>query len=144
LIGLFATAPGEAGLDIVTVCAAASMYFAVPGRGPAPYVTAPEKAGAVTAPEWICEPKLRHVRAAYRSVGGPIRGGGRVTLNCVVTVWGTLEACEVRSEQPAGKRLAQAALDLSRSYQLKPRTADGAWIAGSRVTINVRFAAAED
>ncbi|HYD89151.1 MAG TPA: TonB family protein [Vitreimonas sp.] len=89
-----------------------------------------EGAGAgpptVIDPEWVRRPRdlARYypTRALERGVEGS------VTLNCLVDTGGALH-CDVVSETPANWGFAQAALRISRDYQMVPATRDGTAIA---------------
>jgi|GEM_PF-1968112 len=80
----------------------------------------------VIDPDWVRRPRdlgrYYPVRARERGVEGS------VTLNCLVDVSGALD-CDVTSENPANWGFGDAALRISRDYQMVPATQDGRAVA---------------
>jgi protein TonB len=74
-------------------------------------------------PQWVRRPRdlARYYPARALSRGQE----GRAVLDCVVSVTGAL-ACVVVSETPASWGFGDAALRISRDYQMVPATRDGA------------------
>ena len=65
---------------------------------------------------------------------------GRAVVHCQVTATGTLTACEVAEEQPAGWGFGKAALAMTGSFRMRPAAGeDGRSIEGASVTIPIRF-----
>jgi TonB family protein len=64
---------------------------------------------------------------------------GRVLLRCTVTEGGRLEGCQVERETPEGHGFGGAALSLTDSYRMRPRTVDGRIVGGARVILPVTF-----
>lgn len=94
-------------------------------------------------PTWMQKPtgdqlaRLYPKRAATRGIGGS------ATLDCRVTVTGSVNACVVLRESPAGYGFGEAALASSRYFKLNPRTVDGQVIEGAKVQIPMGFNLAE-
>lgn len=83
---------------------------------------APPRPSVITNPSWARQvaPEFPE-RAAARGIDG-----GRVTLQCTVQPNGSLTACSVVSEDPAGAGFGAAALAAARRSRVAPRTVDGA------------------
>lgn len=64
---------------------------------------------------------------------------GRAVIKCNVTPELTLIDCAVVSETPADFGFGAAAINLSRLFRMKPRTASGEATAGAQVTIPIAF-----
>ena len=64
---------------------------------------------------------------------------GSVRLHCTVAANGSLTACSVTSENPADMGFAEAAIRLSRSFRMRPRTSDGTPVGGAEVNIPITF-----
>jgi protein TonB len=60
-------------------------------------------------------------------------------LRCTVTVDGNVTNCSVTSETPTGQGFGEAALKLSRYFQMRPKTVDGAPVGGATVNIGIPF-----
>ena len=65
---------------------------------------------------------------------------GSATLFCTVAPSGSVRDCRVHAETPAGAGFGHMALELSRSFKIKPDTVDGQPADGGTVSIPVRFA----
>ncbi len=64
---------------------------------------------------------------------------GEVLLDCTVQADGSLQPCAVTSEQPQGENVGAAALKMSATFHMKPRTNNGQPVGGGRVTIPIHF-----
>lgn len=64
---------------------------------------------------------------------------GKATLLCRVKANGTLEGCEIVSEEPADLGFGDAAIKLSRLFKMRPQTRDGAPVEGASVRIPLVF-----
>ncbi|MCI3135574.1 energy transducer TonB family protein [Phenylobacterium aquaticum] len=65
---------------------------------------------------------------------------GYATISCLVDAGGALTDCAVVDEGPAGLGFGAAAVSLSSSFHMRPKTVDGAPVAGGDVRIPIRFA----
>lgn len=111
-----------------------------PETGPAVSTTSAPP-GVIRSPNWVSRPSAAQMERAY-----PVRAleeglGGRVTIQCAVTVSGALTGCSVVSETPLGKGFGQAALRLSKYFRMSPKTVDGAPVEGALVTVPIGFSA---
>jgi protein TonB len=125
----------EAVLPVVPVAPPAPP---APAPGPAVVALAPALAPAppvVTRPDWVRRPQNL---GRYYPERAHARGKtGQVSLDCLVRRDGTL-ACAVAEETPAGWGFADAALRMSRAYQMVPATRDGQPVE-ARYTLRVPF-----
>lgn len=89
------------------------------------------------APHWLRLPSAQLLSRAYplqaRQLG--IEGGAAFT--CTVAADGSLQACTVVREDPAGYGFGQAALSLAPLFRMTKR--DGGSPAGVKVTIPIQF-----
>lgn len=89
------------------------------------------------APDWVKTPSARDIASVWPSVALKEGIGGKAIIACIVTVQGTLRACRIDSESPAGKGFGGAALVLSSQFLLKPALKNGAPVeAGVRIPID--------
>lgn len=91
-------------------------------------------------PNWTAAPDGDQVAALYPPEAKAAKIGGRVVLNCRVGRGGRLEACDVPSEEPAGKGFAGAARGLAEHLRLSLWTDEGLPTVGGRVNVPLRFA----
>lgn len=98
----------------------------------------------ITNPDWLRRPTADDVARYYPE--GASRDGvsGRVTLSCQVTAQGRLEGCSVESEAPSDQDFGLAALRMSRLFRMRPTTADGEPVGGTKIRIPIRFSTAAD
>lgn len=121
-----ATEGADGVAEVAPVDINASDY--VEGRGP-----------RVEKPVWLRKPSGQAVNKAYPAEAVRRNLGGRVTLSCLVTDKGLVVDCKVIEETPAGIGFGQAAVFLSRYFQMKPKTADGQPVGGATVRIPLSF-----
>jgi hypothetical protein len=65
---------------------------------------------------------------------------GRTEISCAVSALGTLENCRIVSEVPAGIGFGAASLSMAALFHMRPKTVDGAPVAGGEVRIPLQFA----
>ena len=121
-----ATEGADGVAEVAPVDINASDY--VEGRGP-----------KVEKPQWIRKPSGQAVNKAYPMEAQRRNLGGRVMLSCLVTDKGFVVDCKVIGETPAGIGFGQAAVYLSRYFQMKPETSDGHPVGGATVRIPLSF-----
>jgi protein TonB len=102
--------------------------------------TPPQPPAVIRNPTWERQPSAAQMMRAYptRAINAGISGS--VGLNCLVERSGRVTDCDVTRETPGAYGFGRAAQDLSRYFQVNPRTVNGA-AEGSRVNINLRFQA---
>ncbi len=94
--------------------------------------------GTVKTPRWTSLPSVADMQAAVpKSEGGP--NDIRVTLVCAVQDGGTLSACTVDREEPAGQGFGQAILALAPKFKVDLMSGEGTPTVGAKVRVPVRF-----
>lgn len=86
-------------------------------------IAGPSDPPVITNPSWVRRPRDLAAYYPRRALERGVEGG--VTLDCLVATSGRL-ACSVVSESPANWGFAEAALRISRDYQMVPASRDGA------------------
>lgn len=94
----------------------------------------------ITNPQWRRQPSAAQMERAYPRRAAESGLSGRAVLSCAVQADGSVSGCSVSSETPASAGFGDAAMRLSRYFQLSPRTVDGRAVEGARVTIPLNFA----
>jgi protein TonB len=99
--------------------------------------------GYVQKPVWTQKPSITDFsKAVSRSKAStPVALGVSiaVSVDCIVAGDGSLDACEVVSETPAGCGGADAALRLTPKFRMETRAADGDSTVGRRVRVPIRL-----
>lgn len=108
-------------------------------KPPAPAPT-PPRPSVITNPDWARRPSGDDIARYYPDRAMRMNVEGRATISCSVTAKGTLESCDIVSEDPADQDFGSAALRMSKLFKMKPKTADGAPVEGGTVRIPIRFA----
>lgn len=108
-------------------------------QGPVSTTPTPPADPVIRNPQWVRRPSAEQLLAAYPDRALEREISGRATLTCGVRADGSMTGCSVVSETPAGAGFGRAALSLSRSFRLSPRTVDGAIVEGARVSIPIAF-----
>lgn len=91
-------------------------------------------------PQWTQLPSSGSVADGYPAAARA-KGisGARVVLHCVVGTGGTVQDCQVTSEEPAEFGFGQAALALAPHFRLSVWTEQGLPTVGGRVTLPIRY-----
>jgi len=111
------------------------------GQLPVPVATDPPPAAAspeLSSFDWLERPNWADFDRNYPRGARRERVSGRVSLDCLITVDGSLD-CTVASEDPAGYGFAAASLVVAREFKAPPRTANGRETIGSRVRVPFRW-----
>ncbi len=88
--------------------------------------------------DWLKRPTSGDIAALWPSAALKSGVGGRATVECIVTIQGTLRACKVVEERPENTGFGGAALALSRQFVMKPALKAGAPVE-SAVRIPIDF-----
>jgi protein TonB len=86
----------------------------------------------ITNPDWISLPSGEQLDAYYPDLAQILELGGQATMSCTVTATGALTNCSVASEAPAGVGFGQAALGMSKLFQMRPLAVDGHPVGGGQ------------
>jgi protein TonB len=99
---------------------------------------APPTPTVITRPEWINRASARDFARYYPRRAIDRNQEGRVTLDCIVDVDGRLN-CTVTSEEPDGWGFGDAAMRISRQFQMRPMLQNGQPTAGGRYRLVLPF-----
>ena len=102
-------------------------------------VAPPAPAGIDNAPRWLTRPSDADLARVYPRRARMRGQGGRALMKCKVTATGTMTACELLSEEPAGAGFGQALLLMAPSFSMTPNLPDGQSAEGRSITIPFRF-----
>lgn len=97
----------------------------------------------ITNPSWIATPDGDTLERLYPPTALRMGLEGHAVAECTVQADGTLQACSIASEDPAGAGFGQAALQMMASYRMAASTADGKPTAGGRVRVAVHWKTAD-
>lgn len=101
--------------------------------------TEPAPSLVVTNPDWARRPTGDEVGRYYPEAAWREGVEGAATLSCRVEVTGSLKACAVVSETPAGAGFGDAALRLAPHFKMRPMTVNGQPVDGGSVRIPLAF-----
>lgn len=93
----------------------------------------------VTNPAWERLPTGDDIAHFYPERAQRKGVSGAATVQCLVSVKGTLTDCRVLTETPAGENFGDAALRLTQFFRMRPKTVDGQPTAAGSVVIPIRF-----
>jgi TonB family protein len=125
--------------------AAAAVLWAGLGGQALASMDAPKLApeATITNPDWIRKPGPDEFADYYPKVAWLFGLGGTVVITCKVSPDGGLTGCSTSEEAPAGFGFADAALQISRFFQMKPKTVDGKPVEGGSFSTRIRFSVPE-
>jgi len=98
----------------------------------------------ITRPDWAKRPTGDEMAAAYPQRAMDEGKAGRAVLNCNVKADGSLVDCKAINATPKGYGFDEAAIALSQTFLMKPKTIDGQAVDGGTVFIPLVFAFPED
>lgn len=108
-----------------------------------PSPPAPVGPRRITSPKWIKRPNGNDFARYYPSRAQEREREGKAVLDCTVRADGTI-ACSVASEDPPGWGFGDAAVKISRSFQIAPKLEDGEPSEGGRITVPLSFKLAKE
>ena len=82
--------------------------------------TAPPLEDYVVRPQWTRTPSYKDVRRVQPKDARGWYVTCKSSMICAITTAGTLTACRVASETPAGRGLGEAAIKLAPLFRMKP------------------------
>jgi protein TonB len=105
----------------------------------APPAPAPPRPSVITNPDWLRKPSGDDLARFYPDRAQRTETNGQATISCSVTASGTLTNCSIVSETPADYGFGDAALKLSRTFRMRPKTSDGNPVEGGTVRVPIVF-----
>lgn len=93
----------------------------------------------IAEPEWRAVPSAQQASALYPYPAMAHEKIGSAVVRCSAKADGSLDACEVVCEDPAGWKFGDAALKLMRYYKLRSQQSDGRSVEGATVTMPAYF-----
>ncbi len=122
---------------MLSVLAALLMQAAAPAADPGAPPSVP-----ITQARWLRLPDAAAMTKYYPAEAAKAGVEGQATIRCQVTARGLLVDCVVDSEEPVGAGFGPAALSLAvHFFKMRPKTTDGASVAGGTIVIPIRFRA---
>lgn len=108
-----------------------------PFASPAPSASGSnaEISGAITRPDWLSRPDAADLDRYYPERAKEEGVNGRATISCRLTARGTLTACSVVSETPAGFGFGQATIRAAGRFRARPQTVDGKPVEGGTIQV---------
>ncbi|MGZ3377062.1 MAG: hypothetical protein ACXU8S_10735 [Phenylobacterium sp.] len=92
----------------------------------------------VTKPAWTQTPAVEDFQATFPKSENGVNDV-RVVLGCTVEAGGTLGACAVAQETPAGQGYGQGALALASKFRMAPWSTDGAPTVGAKIKLPIHY-----
>jgi hypothetical protein len=92
----------------------------------------------VLKPAWAVLPAAADFQASFPKTANGVNEV-RVALVCAVAAGGTLSACTVDREEPAGQGYGQGALALAPKFRVGPWSQDGMPTSGAKVRVPIRY-----
>lgn len=96
-------------------------------------------------PQWAVMPTGDVMLAGYPKAA--IDAGvktARVVMVCTAGAGGALQGCALQSEEPAGLGFGAAGLELSKTFRIRPWTAEGLPTIGGQIRVPIRYVLPED
>jgi len=92
---------------------------------------------ADSPPSWLRKPTSRDLLVVWPKEAWNRGQGGKATIDCLISLQGTLYDCVTLSESPAGQNFGSAAIALTPQFLMKPATLKGEPVIGdARIPIN--------
>jgi len=97
------------------------------------------KAQKVTNPDWLSRPSGDEIAEAFPKLAMMLGLEGRAVVSCDITAKGAVAHCVVLGEAPTGLGFGAAALQVSQSFKMTPKTIDGKAVDGGTVRVPIAF-----